>query len=74
MSAIDEENKQTRATSEKDEKVFLYLINKDNVKDKAIVTLLINNQLPVGFKLDTGAQANIIPTSVFDQLNPKPKL
>ena len=74
VSAIDEENEQTGATSEKDEKVFLCLINQDNVKDEAIVTLIINNQLPVGFKLDTGVQANIIPKSVFDQLSPKPKL
>ncbi|KAK2707365.1 hypothetical protein QYM36_015153 [Artemia franciscana] len=74
VQEIDEENKQTGATPEKDEKVFLYITNQDNGKDKAIVTLIINNQLPVTFKLDTGAQANIIPKSVFDQLSPKPKL
>ena len=71
---MDEENEQTGATPEEDETVLLYVINQDNGKDEAIVTLIINNQLPVGFKLDTGVQANIIPKSVFDQLNPKPEL
>jgi hypothetical protein len=51
----------------------LYVITQKSAKDEEIVTLVINNQLPVCSKLDRGAQANIIPKSIFDQLNSKPK-
>ena len=34
----------------------------------------IANSLPTNFKLDTGAQANILPYSVFHQLSPRPQL
>ncbi|XP_030854482.1 uncharacterized protein K02A2.6-like [Strongylocentrotus purpuratus] len=42
-------------------------------KDEWIVNLLVNNQ-PVDFKVDTGAQANLLPETVFHKLKPKPKL
>ena len=32
------------------------------------------NEMPVTFKLDTGAQTNLIPESVYQSLKPKPKL
>ena len=35
---------------------------------------MIANSLPINFKLDTGAQANILPHSVFHQLSPRPQL
>ncbi|KAK2716826.1 hypothetical protein QYM36_007094 [Artemia franciscana] len=59
---------------EEDDTVPLYIINQKSEKDEAMVTLVINNQLPVCFKLDTGAQANIISKSIFDQLNPNQRL
>ena len=42
-------------------------------KDEWIVNLLVNNQR-VDFKVDTGAQANLLPETVFHKLKPKPKL
>jgi len=35
---------------------------------------LIVNDKPVEFKLDTGAQTNLVPESVYQSLKPKPKL
>ncbi|KAK2710763.1 hypothetical protein QYM36_012067 [Artemia franciscana] len=47
---------------------------KTNGKDEALVPLTLDNQLSVNFKIDTGAQANVIPKNIFDQLDPKPNL
>ncbi|XP_063952169.1 uncharacterized protein K02A2.6-like [Lytechinus pictus] len=37
------------------------------------VNLIVNNE-PVEFKIDTGAQANILPETIYHKLKPKPKL
>ncbi|KAK2726721.1 hypothetical protein QYM36_007527, partial [Artemia franciscana] len=51
---------------------MLYAAKQDGSKDEAFVPLKINNQTTVSFKIDTGAQANIIPKHYFDLLAPKP--
>ena len=39
-----------------------------------MIPLIINNQFPVQFKIDTGAQVNIIPKKYFDLITPKPTM
>ncbi|KAK2715714.1 hypothetical protein QYM36_010329 [Artemia franciscana] len=62
--------------SDKDEDVFLYAIeNKTNKsRDEALITLEANHYLPIKFKVDTGAQANILPAKYFDALSHPPSL
>ncbi|KAK2711809.1 hypothetical protein QYM36_012813 [Artemia franciscana] len=43
-------------------------------KDEALVPLTLNNQLSVNFKIDTGAQANVLHKNIFDKLDPKQNL
>ncbi|KAK2703708.1 hypothetical protein QYM36_017865 [Artemia franciscana] len=62
---------QIAETAEEDE-ILLYVVQQDGSKDEAFVPLKINNQTTVSFKIDTGAQANIIPKHYFDLLAPKP--
>ena len=54
--------------------VFLYAIKRDSGEDEALVPWKFNNQLLVSFKIDTGAQANVIPKNIFNKLDPKPDL
>ncbi|KAK2701583.1 hypothetical protein QYM36_019776, partial [Artemia franciscana] len=62
--------------SDEDEDVFLYAIeNKTNKsRDEALITLEVNHSLPVKFKVNTGAQANILPAKYFDALSHPPSL
>ena len=56
--------------SDKDDNVFLYsIINKvHNDKEIAHITLEVNNSLSIKFKVDTGAQAKILPAKYSDAL------
>jgi hypothetical protein len=72
VNAIEnDERNQIAETAEEDE-ILLYAVQQDGSKDEAFVPLKINNQTTVSFKIDTGAQANIIPQHYFDLLAPKP--
>ena len=51
--------------------VFLYAIKRDSGKDEALIPLKLKNQMLFSFKVDTGAQANVIPKNVFNKLDPK---
>ena len=42
-------------------------------RDEWKVRLVVNSR-PVIFKLDTGAQTNLLPESLYQSLNPRPKL
>ena len=47
-------------------------VHSSNTKDEAFATLLLGNQnCEVKFKLDTGAQVNVIPLKKFRQMNMK---
>ena len=48
-------------------------VDTEESKKEWKLNLLVNDQL-VEFKLDTGAQANLLPETVFKRLKPKPKL
>ncbi|KAK2719595.1 hypothetical protein QYM36_005160 [Artemia franciscana] len=69
MNLVD---KDAADTNPSNETVFLYSIEISKNKDEAVIPLTINNQFPVQFKLDTGAQVNIIPKKYFDLITPKP--
>jgi hypothetical protein len=51
-----------------EDEIFLHEVSETNNKEEAIVSLKINAQLPVSFKVDAGAQANILPIKYFDML------
>jgi hypothetical protein len=55
---------------EEEDKIFLHMIHQLNSRDETFITLDLNNQTPVWFKLDTGVQANILPTKYFDTIKP----
>ena len=48
--------------------LFLGIVSVDSVQDSPWTEKLTINNIPVTFKLDTGAQANIIPRNVFSTL------
>ena len=48
--------------------LFLGIVSVDSVQDSPWTEKLTINNIPVTFKLDTGAQANIIPRNVFNTL------
>ena len=64
----------TLENSDDEDEIFLHEVSETNNKEEAIVSLKINAQLPVSFKVDTGAQANILPIKYFDMLLPKPEI
>ncbi|KAK2710384.1 hypothetical protein QYM36_013883, partial [Artemia franciscana] len=74
VNTIDEETESFREAVDDQETIFLYAIDKGSGKDEALVPLTLNNQLSVNFKIDTGAQANVILKNIFDKLDPKPNL
>ncbi|KAK2724332.1 hypothetical protein QYM36_000994, partial [Artemia franciscana] len=74
VNTIDEETESFREALDDQETIFLYAIDKGSGKDEAPVPLTLNNQLSVNFKIDTGAQANVIPKNIFNKLDPKPNL
>ena len=56
-----------------DDNFFVDAINEESTSDEWKLVLQIQSK-PVEFKLDTGAQTNLLPEEVYKQLNPKPKL
>ncbi|KAK2721692.1 hypothetical protein QYM36_003860 [Artemia franciscana] len=76
LNAVIEYKESPADNSDEDEDVFLYTIeNKTNKsRDEALITLEVNHSLPVKFKVDTGAQANILPAKYFDALPHPPSL
>ncbi|XP_046850398.1 uncharacterized protein LOC124443862, partial [Xenia sp. Carnegie-2017] len=52
--------------------IFLGEINKPN-GNEILTSIKVNNKV-ISFKIDTGAQCNIMPLSVFTSLNDKPTL
>ena len=48
--------------------------NKKHQPNQAFAELELDNCHHVQFKIDTGAQVNIIPKSVYESLSPLPKL
>ena len=55
------------------EELFIGQVQKDDHKQEWKASLQVNNNL-VEFKLDTGAQANVIPSDVFNSLKGMPQL
>ncbi|KAK2718681.1 hypothetical protein QYM36_005872, partial [Artemia franciscana] len=76
MNAVIEYKESPANNSDEDEDVFLYAIenNTNKSRDEALITLEVNHSLPVKFKVDTGAQANILPAKYFDALPHPPSL
>ncbi|KAK2709427.1 hypothetical protein QYM36_013180 [Artemia franciscana] len=64
----------TLENSDDEDEIFLYEVSKTNDKEESIVSLTINVQLLVSFKVYTGTQANIPPVKYFDMLLPKPEI
>ena len=54
------------------DETFLSEINKPN-GNEILTSIKVNNKV-ISFKIDTGAQCNIMPLSVFTSLNDKPTL
>ncbi|KAK2724822.1 hypothetical protein QYM36_001333 [Artemia franciscana] len=69
-----QETDSVEAGMDDEDTVFLHAIERDSGNDEALVPLKLKNQLLVSFKIDTGAQANVIPKNVFIKLDPKPNL
>jgi len=46
--------------SDDENEIFLHEVSETNNEDEPIISLTINAQLPVSFKVDSGAQANIL--------------
>ncbi|KAK2728073.1 hypothetical protein QYM36_008524 [Artemia franciscana] len=76
MNVVIEYEESPADNSDEDEDVFLYAIenNTNKSRDEALITLEVNHSLPVKFKVDTGAQANILPAKYFDALPHPPSL
>ena len=76
VNAVIEYKESPADNSNKDEDVFLYATenNTNKSRDEALITLEVNHSLPVKFKVDTGAQANILPAKYFDTLPHPPSL
>ena len=55
------------------EELFIDQVQKDSHEQDWKASLLVNNNM-VEFKLDTGAQANVIPSDVFNSLKGMPQL
>ena len=60
--------------NQEETEVFLYAINKDSSKDEIFAEISVCGQIHIDFKIDTGAQVNILPSQYLDKLSPKPKL
>ncbi|KAK2709548.1 hypothetical protein QYM36_013274 [Artemia franciscana] len=60
--------------NQEETEVFLYAINKDSSKDEIFAEISACGQIHIDFKIDTGAQVNILPSQYLDKLSPKPKL
>ncbi|KAK2711196.1 hypothetical protein QYM36_012393, partial [Artemia franciscana] len=71
-NAIENDEQSRIAETAEEDEILLYAVQQDESKDEVFVPLKINNQTTVSFKIDTGAQANIIPKHYFDLLAPKP--
>ena len=66
------------ACRNKDDDIFIDTVNiidsvnMDKGEDQPYVKLMVNGRARITFKIDTGAQANIIPERNFKTLKPKP--
>ncbi|KAK2718174.1 hypothetical protein QYM36_005478 [Artemia franciscana] len=60
--------------NQEETEVFLYAINKDSSKDEIFAEISVCGRIHIDFKIDTGAQVNILPSQYLDKLSPKPKL
>ncbi|KAK2727056.1 hypothetical protein QYM36_007791 [Artemia franciscana] len=52
--------------------LYMYAVNQNDSKDEAYAS--INEQMKIDIKVDTGAQANLIPQHYLEMLSPKPTL
>lgn len=66
--------KSVHYVEEESHDLYLGIVNVDTIQEEVPWTETVNiNKVPVTFKLDTGAQANIIPRNVFKELHISPK-
>ncbi|KAK2709674.1 hypothetical protein QYM36_013375 [Artemia franciscana] len=72
VNAVMEYKESPADNSDGDEDVFLYAIENKTNKNRyeTLVTLEVSHSLPVKFKVDRGAQANILPAK-FEPVNQK---
>ncbi len=60
--------------TEKNDNTFEENTNVSNVKERDWFISLKSNGSQIRYKMDTGAQANVLPLSIYNQLNIKPTL
>ena len=64
---------QNLEVDDRDEDFLVNVVESGKTRDEWKVNLMVNDR-QVEFKLDTGAQTNLISESVYQSLKPKPKL
>ena len=60
--------------NQEETEVFLYTIGKDSSSDEVFAEISVSRELKIKFKVDTGAQVNILPSQYLSKLSEKPKL
>ena len=63
----------TDESSPDEDEQFIGEITKSTAENVLITNLKVNDKL-VKFKIDTGAQCNVLPEEIFDRIKKKPKL
>ncbi|KAK2706032.1 hypothetical protein QYM36_016153, partial [Artemia franciscana] len=61
-------------TADDTDEVFLYTIQNNTREDEAFAELSIEGQMCIKFKIDTGAQVNVLPLQYYTKLPIKPGL
>ncbi|KAK2719371.1 hypothetical protein QYM36_005004 [Artemia franciscana] len=61
-------------TADDTDEVFLYTIKNSTREDEAFAELSIEGQMCIKFKIDTGAQVNVLPVQYYNKLPIKPSL
>ena len=61
-------------TADDTDEVFLYTIQNSTREDEAFAELSIEGQMCIKFKIDTGAQVNVLPVQYYNKLPIKPSL
>ena len=74
VNVINQRHQTNEHQPDSNDELFIDTINMNKGDDQPYVKLIINEHISITFKIDTGAQANIIPETFFNTLKPRPKV
>ena len=69
-----EDSEAISETADDTDEVFLYTIQNNTREDEAFAELSIEGQMCIKFKIDTGAQVNVLPLQYYNKLPIRPGL